>query len=115
MLVTQAVTSQSAFTALQLVQQLVAHPSHQLAGVFFYADGVTVAAAVDVPSDEENPHQVWCQFAQQAQLQLPVCITAAQRRGLCDADGQGLPAPFCASSLLELAALIERADKVVQL
>ncbi len=58
---------------------------HQVERVFFYHDGVNVGTRLSVPpQDERNLQQNWSELAQKYNIDLVICIAAAQRRGLLD-------------------------------
>lgn len=60
---------------------------HRLATAFFYHDGVYVASRwLSPPSDEPHLTRRWQQISEQQGTQLQVCIAAALRRGIIDAD-----------------------------
>lgn len=88
--------------------------------VFFYGDGVLNANRLICPStDEINLCQRWQSLAQHNKtLQLIVCNTAANRRGVVakeeEPDKFNLASHFHAGGLSEFAALSQSADKIVQ-
>jgi len=60
---------------------------HELYRVFFYHDGVNNATRLAIPpQDDRNITQLWVELQKQYDLDLVVCIAAAQRRGLIDED-----------------------------
>jgi len=60
---------------------------HQIFRVFFYHDGIYHALRHTTPPDDEaNPTARWSQLAAHHNMDLVVCISAAQRRGLLCAD-----------------------------
>jgi len=60
---------------------------HELSRVFFYHDGVNVASALTTPpQDELNLCDAWAALASQHDVDLLVCVAAAQRRGIVDED-----------------------------
>jgi len=60
---------------------------HQIVRVFFYHDGVNNGTRLSVPpQDDRNVCARWSELAQQHQLELILCVAAAQRRGLLDQD-----------------------------
>lgn len=80
---------QSADTAYRFAKSLL-DQGHSLHRVFFYADGVhTGSALASPPQDEPNIPERWQQLAQDHQLDLVVCIAAAVRRGVLDANESG--------------------------
>jgi tRNA 2-thiouridine synthesizing protein D len=60
---------------------------HDVTRVFFYHDGVNNGTRFGVPpQDDRNLTQLWSELAKQHDLDLVVCVAAAQRRGILDAD-----------------------------
>ncbi len=60
---------------------------HEIFRVFFYNDGVNNGTRLGVPpQDDRNITKQWSELGEQYDLDLVVCIAAAQRRGLLDAD-----------------------------
>ncbi len=54
---------------------------------FFYADGVMLANRLLCPAqNEKNLAQLWLNLAQQCEFELSVCVAAALRRGVSDAE-----------------------------
>jgi tRNA 2-thiouridine synthesizing protein D len=77
----QAVDSAYQFTKAAL------DAGHDIFRVFFYHDGVNVATRLAVPpQDDRNITQLWQELAKKHELDLVVCIAAAQRRGMLDED-----------------------------
>ncbi|MCK7492950.1 MAG: sulfurtransferase complex subunit TusD [Comamonadaceae bacterium] len=61
---------------------------HEILRVFFYGEGIYNGLAYAMPPDDER--QVvgrWSELAAQYGIDLVVCISAAQRRGLCEYGG----------------------------
>lgn len=86
---------QSADSALQFVRAAIAK-GHEIFRVFFYHDGVNNGTRLSVPpQDDRQIQKEWSELAKEHNLDLVICIAAAQRRGLMDADEakrQGLDA-----------------------
>ena len=58
---------------------------HEIYRVFFYHDGVNNATRLMVPpQDDRHIQKQWSELAEKHDLDLVVCIAAAQRRGLLD-------------------------------
>jgi tRNA 2-thiouridine synthesizing protein D len=73
-------------TAYQFINAALAQ-GHQIFRVFFYHDGVYHALKYATPPDDELQFTVqWSKLAQRYQIDLVVCISAAQRRGLLSSD-----------------------------
>ncbi len=86
---------QSADSALQFVRAAL-EKGHEIFRVFFYHDGVNNGTRLTVPpSDDRLLQKSWTELAEKHGLDLVICIAAAQRRGIMDADEakrQGLDA-----------------------
>jgi tRNA 2-thiouridine synthesizing protein D len=79
-------SSQANQTAYAFAKSLISG-GHTLERVFFYGDGVHTANALSVPpQDEANLTEAWQQLARENNVELIVCIAAALRRGLLDAE-----------------------------
>ena len=60
---------------------------HELTRVFFYQDAVNVATRLATPpQDDRNLTALWQALARERDVDLVVCVAAAQRRGIVDAD-----------------------------
>lgn len=86
---------QSADSALQFARAVL-EKGHEIFRVFFYHDGVNNGTRLSVPpSDDRLIQKEWSELAKEHELDLVICIAAAQRRGLMDeseAKRQGLDA-----------------------
>ena len=86
---------QSSDSALQFVRAALAG-GHKIFRVFFYNDGVNNGTRLSVPpKDDRLLQQEWSNLAKEHDLDMVICIAAAQRRGLMDAseaERQGLDA-----------------------
>ncbi|WP_031432669.1 sulfurtransferase complex subunit TusD [Methylomarinum vadi] len=61
--------------------------NHQIDRVFFYKEGIYHAFKyVTPPDDELQLTKKWSELAERHRLDLVVCISAAQRRGLLSSD-----------------------------
>ena len=96
---------------------------HRLQKVFFYQEGVFNANHLTAPaSDEHNLVAAWRQLAEQQGTELDVCVAAALRRGVVDADeavelalpAANVAAPFLLSGLGQLAEAALGVDRLVQ-
>jgi tRNA 2-thiouridine synthesizing protein D len=77
---------QASDSALQFAKAALAK-GHELFRVFFYHDGVNNATRLAIPpQDDRNITQQWTELQKQYNLDLVVCIAAAQRRGILDED-----------------------------
>lgn len=114
-------SSPAPHSALRFAHAVIAR-GHQIAGVFFYHDGVHNASALMAPpQDELNLNEAWAQLYQQHAVQLDVCIAAALRRGLMsksEAQRHGkqtfnITTPFELTGLGQLLELQQRSDRFI--
>ncbi len=74
--------SQAGETAYQFICAVLA-AGHQVFRVFFYFDGIYHALRFAAPPDDELQITArWTELARRHSLDLVVCVSAAQRRGL---------------------------------
>ena len=60
---------------------------HEIVRIFFYHDGVNNGTRLSVPpQDDRNISARWSELAAEHDLDLVLCVAAAQRRGLLDED-----------------------------
>jgi len=79
-------THEAADTAYNFTKAVL-EKGHEVFRVFFYHDGVNVGTRLSVPpQDDRNITAKWIELAEQYDLDLVVCVAAAQRRGLLDDD-----------------------------
>lgn len=114
--------SEASSQAYQFACQVIAR-GHNVQKVFFYQEGVFNANHLTAPaSDEHNLVTAWRQLAEQYGCELDVCVAAALRRGVVDADeavelalpAENVSAPFLLSGLGQLAEAALGADRLVQ-
>jgi tRNA 2-thiouridine synthesizing protein D len=95
---------------------------HEISRVFFYHDGVNNGTRYGVPpQDDRNITQLWSELAKKHGLDLVVCVAAAQRRGILDADeakrhgksGDNIADGFRISGLGQLIEAGIQADRLV--
>jgi len=61
---------------------------HEIFRVFFYHDGVNNGTRLSTPpQDDRHIQQRWTDLSEKHELDLVVCVAAAQRRGIVD-DGE---------------------------
>ena len=78
-------THQASDTAYQFTKSAL-DKGHEIYRVFFYHDGVYNGTRLAVPpQDDRNIAQRWSELAERHQLDLVLCVAAAQRRGVLDA------------------------------
>ncbi len=79
-------THQASDSAYQFTKAAL-DKGHEILRVFFYHDGVNNATRLTVPpQDDRNLQKLWSELAEAHKLDLVVCIAAAQRRGILDAN-----------------------------
>jgi len=114
-------THQASDSAYQFVKAALER-GHEIFRVFFYHDGVNNGTRLMVPpQDDRNLQQAWSQLAEKHQLDLVVCIAAAQRRGVLDAgeakrhgkDADNIAPGFRISGLGQLIEAGMVADRLV--
>ncbi|MFO3906612.1 sulfurtransferase complex subunit TusD [Enterobacter hormaechei] len=114
--------TQQASSALQFARALLA-AGHELVSVFFYREGVYNANQLTSPaSDEFDLVRAWQALHEQHGVELHICVAAALRRGVSDANEAqrlGLPAAnlndgFSLSGLGALAQAALTCDRMVQ-
>jgi tRNA 2-thiouridine synthesizing protein D len=95
---------------------------HEIVRLFFYQDGVYSAAnSVVTPQDEQDIAQQWRALINEHQLDGVVCIAAALRRGVLNAEEASryqrsainLEAPWALSGLGQLHDAIQDADRLI--
>lgn len=79
-------THQASDTAYNFAKAVL-EKGHEIYRVFFYHDGVNNATRLTTPpQDDRNVVNRWSELAAAHNLDLVVCVAAAQRRGIADAD-----------------------------
>ncbi|PJG84467.1 sulfurtransferase complex subunit TusD [Conservatibacter flavescens] len=113
--------SQGSFLAYQFACELVL-AGHEITQVFFYQAGVGNGNRFVYPnSDEFHLVKAWQQFAVQHNVPLNLCIAAAQRRGVVNAETAysaeqtNLADGFCLAGLGEFSQAILQADRLITL
>lgn len=112
---------QSADSALQFTKAAL-DKGHEVFRVFFYHDGVNNGTRFGVPpQDDRNITVQWSELAEQHNIDLVVCVAAAQRRGLLDEneakrhgkDGDNIANGFRISGLGQLIEAGIQCDRLV--
>ncbi len=112
---------QASQSALKFAQTALAN-GHELYRVFFYQDGVHNASQLQSPpQDETNLHDEWQALAEAQGTDLVVCIAAALKRGILDADEaeryerpqHNLAKPFELSGLGQLLDAQLQSDRLI--
>ena len=102
-------------SALNFARAVVSR-GHELSRVFFYHDGVNVATGLATPPrDDRDLAASWAALAREHDVDLVVCIAAAQRRGIVDEserERHGLPAHNLAAGF-RIAGLGQLVEAVV--
>ncbi len=95
---------------------------HEIFRVFFYHDGVNNATRLTTPpQDDRHIVNRWAELAGQYDLDLVVCVAAAQRRGIVDEgemtrngkDATNIHPRFRISGLGQLVEAAIQADRLV--
>lgn len=72
-------------TAITIVEAALANTTVDVLGVFFYQDGVLNASdTLSMPNDELQAIKAWRRLAETYKVPLHLCVTAGEKRGLCD-------------------------------
>ncbi len=112
---------QSADTAIQFTKAALER-GHEIFRVFFYHDGVNNGTRYAVPpQDDRNIAEQWTALAREHDLDLVICIAAAQRRGILDEneakrqgkDGHNMADGFRISGLGQLIEAGIQSDRLV--
>jgi tRNA 2-thiouridine synthesizing protein D len=78
--------SNTGHSAYQFIKAALAQ-GHEVFRVFFYHEGIYHAFKHNTPPDDElQLTSCWSELAKQHQVDLVVCLSAAQRRGLLCTD-----------------------------
>jgi tRNA 2-thiouridine synthesizing protein D len=112
---------QSADSAIQFTKAAL-EKGHEVFRVFFYHDGVNNGTRFAVPpQDDRNITEQWTALAEEHNLDLVICIAAAQRRGILDEneakrqgkDGDNIAPGFRISGLGQLIEAGIQSDRMV--
>ncbi len=96
---------------------------HEIIRVFFYHDGVNNATRLGVPpQDDRNITEKWIALGKEHDLDLAVCVAAAQRRGILDEgeagrwgkDVNNIAEVFHITGLGQLVEACIQADRLVE-
>jgi len=114
-------THQASDSAYQFTKAALER-GHEIFRVFFYGDGVNNGTRLAVPpQDDRNLQKAWSELAEKYNLDLVVCIAAAQRRGILDEgeakrhgkDANNIALGFRISGLGQLVEAGIAADRLV--
>lgn len=100
--------SAASLTAYRFANELLMQ-QHEIFRIFFYHDGIYHAfKSANPPDDEESIFKNWSELAQKHKLDLVVCVSAAQRRGL---ENENVAAGFRLGGLGQLLEATILADR----
>lgn len=106
-------THQASDTAWRFARAALAK-GHRIERVFFYHDGVYNGARFSAPpQDERNLPERWRELAEAHGVDLVVCVSAAQRRGIVDGDDGTLAGGFRISGLGQLIEAAVECDRLM--
>jgi len=114
-------THQATDSAYQFAKAAIAK-GHEITRVFFYHDGVNNGTRLTVPpQDDRHIVNRWSEIAAQHNIDLVICIAAAQRRGLLDEneakrqgkDANNIAPGFRISGLGQLVEAGIQSDRLV--
>lgn len=78
--------TQSGYSAVQFCRAALA-VGHSISQVFFYQDAVSQATQLSIPlADEFDCVEAWSALAQEHNVPLVVCVSAAEQRGVLSAE-----------------------------
>ncbi len=115
-------THQAADTAYNFAKAAL-DAGHEIFRVFFYHDGVNNGTRMTTPpQDDRNIVNRWSELAKQYDLDLVVCVAAAQRRGILDSDearrngkdGDNIAEGFRISGLGQLIEAGIKSDRLLE-
>lgn len=79
-------SSQAGYSALCFATAAL-ESGHEISQVFFYQDGVSLGSQLAVPlADEFDAPSAWAKLAQQYSLELVICVSSGERRGIINAE-----------------------------
>jgi tRNA 2-thiouridine synthesizing protein D len=114
-------THQASDSAYQFTKAAL-EKGHEIFRVFFYHDGVNNGTRLTTPpQDDRNITNRWSELAEKHNLDLVVCVAAAQRRGIVDEgeakrngkDATNIAAGFRISGLGQLIEAGIQSDRLV--
>ena len=115
-------THQSSDTAWHFARAVL-EKGHEIFRIFFYHDGVYNGTRYTAPpQDDRHVVNRWSELALEHDLDLVICVAAAQRRGILDPDeakrhgkdGDNLAPGFRISGLGQLIEAGIQSDRVMQ-
>ena len=112
---------QASDSALQFCRAAL-EKGHEIMRVFFYNDGVNNGTRYTTPpQDDRNVVNAWSELAKEHNIDLVICVAAAQRRGIVDEgeaqrngkDGNNIADGFRISGLGQLVEAGIQCDRVL--
>ena len=112
---------EASVTAINFIKAAV-EAGHDIFRVFFYHDGVNNGTNFATPpQDDMNIQKTWSELAAAHDIELVVCVAAAQRRGIVDEgemtrnkkDGMNIMDGFRISGLGQLIEAGIESDRLV--
>lgn len=114
-------THQASDTAYQFTKAAI-EKGHEIFRVFFYHDGVNNGTRLTTPpQDDRNVVNRWSELATKHNIDLVLCVAAAQRRGIVDEgeakrngkDANNIAAGFRISGLGQLIEAGIQCDRLI--
>ncbi len=114
--------SNSGYSAYQYIKSAILM-NHEIFRVFFYQEGIYHAFKYSTPPDDElQMTKKWTELAKEHNIDLVVCISAAQRRGLLCSDeakrqgkkNEDVAEGFRISGLGQLLEAMLEADRFIE-
>lgn len=108
-------------TAYQFAKAALAS-GHEIMRIFFYHDGVNNGTRLATPpQDDRHIANRWTALGEKHNLDMVICVAAAQRRGIADADeakrhgkdADNLAAGFRISGLGQLIEAGIQSDRII--
>ncbi len=121
-LVSEGPYTHQAADSAYLFTKAALEKGHEIYRIFFYHDGVNNGTRLTTPpQDERHIVNRWSELAEKHKLDLVVCVAAAQRRGIADAeeakrngkDGDNLAPGFRISGLGQLVEAGIQCERLV--
>ncbi|GJL82322.1 MAG: sulfurtransferase TusD [marine bacterium B5-7] len=115
-------THQASDSAYQFTKAAL-DAGHEIFRIFFYHDGVNNGTRMTTPpQDDRNIVDRWSELAKAHDLDMVVCVAAAQRRGIVDVDeakrhgkdGDNIAEGFRISGLGQLIEAGVKSDRLMQ-
>ena len=114
-------SSQASYSAIRFCYAALAG-GHRISQVFFYQDGVSQGSALTIPlADEFDAVKEWQMLKEKHSIDLVVCVSAAERRGVIGQEqaqehgkeNGSLHASFTVAGLGELHSASLESDRTI--